>query len=163
MQYYIDDDEFGRVIVTLRRGMRNCTARWKGEHLIMNAPAGVGEQDLRAALDRMRPGVRQHLQRRPDVTFAIGQVIDCFRCCVRLDRQSRFAGKMTFGRDGQLLTLGLPKDMDLSTEWAKRNVTRGLQALLEQQAQRLLLPYADEVAVSIGVKPDRWEVGRGMT
>ena len=162
MKYYYDDEEFGRVMVNTRRGMCNVTARWQGEELHLNVPMGATVEDIKYALDRLRPRLRVSKEQQPQVTFSIGQTIECVRCRVRLDSQSRVPRRMLFGHDGDLLTLSLPVGMNLESDIGKRNVTHGLQALLEQEAQRLLLPFAAEVARQLGVSPTGWEVGRGM-
>ena len=142
--------------------MRSYTARWKGDVLHVNAPWGIGVSDVANAIDHMRQGLRQRKQSKPTVEFSIGQVINCFRCRVRLDEQSRMPGQMLLGHDGDLLTLALPQGMDLNSDNGRRNVTHALQVLLEQEARRRLLPFADEVARQVGDSPARWEVGRGM-
>lgn len=162
MKYYYDDDEFGRVMVNTRRGMRNLTARWQGDVLHLNVPLGISVQNLKEALDNLRPRLRQRKEQQPGVTFAIGQVIECFRCRVRLESQSHMPRRMLFGHDGDLLTISLPVGMDLDSDQDKRNVTHGLQVLLEQEARRLLLPFAAQVARQVGASPAGWEVGRGM-
>ena len=162
MQYYYDDTEFGRVIVSTRRGMRNFTARWKGEVLHVNAPWGIDASDMADALNHMRLGLRQRRETKPTVEYAIGQVINCFRCQVRIAEQSHAPGHMLYGRNGDTLTLSLPVGMDLTTNNAKRNITHGLQVLLEREMQQRLLPFAQEVAQGLGVVPARWEVGRGL-
>ena len=162
MKYYYDDDEFGRVMVNTRRGMRNVTARWQGEVLHLNVPVGLPLHELQESLDRLRPRLRSRKEQQPGVTFTIGQVIECFRCRVRLESQSRVPRRMLFGHDGDLLTLSLPAEMDLENDHGKRNITHGLQVMLEQEAGRLLLPFADEVARKVGVSPASWEIGRGM-
>ncbi len=162
MKYYHDDKEFGRVMINTRRGMRNVTARWQGDVLYLNVPLGITVQGIQEALDDLRPRLRARKEQEPGVTFTIGQVIECFRCRVRLDSQSRVPRRMLFGHDGDLLTLSLPVGMDLESDLEKRNVTHGLQVLLEQEAQRLLLPFATQVAEQLGVSPAGWEIGRGM-
>ena len=162
MKYYYDDDEFGRVMVNTRRGMRNVTARWQGDVLHLNVPVGLPLHELQESLDRLRPRLRSRKEQQPGVTFTIGQVIDCFRCRVRLESQSRVPRRMLFGHDGDLLTLSLPAEMDLENDHGQRNITHGLQVLLEQESSRLLLPFADEVAREVGVSPASWEIGRGM-
>ncbi len=163
MQYYYDDKEFGHVMVSTRRGMRNVTARWKGDTLCVNAPWGIDAAQLGQAIDRMRERLRQRHATQPTVTFTLGQVIDCFRCRVRLDEQRHMPGRMLFGRDGDLLTLALPVGLDLTSDYGKACVTHGLQVLLEREAELRLLPYARQVADELGVSPARWEVGRGMS
>lgn len=162
MKYYYDDEEFGRVMVNTRRGMRSVTARWQGDVLHLNVPEGLPLQELQDSLDRLRLRLGARKGQQPAVAFAIGQVIDCFRCRVRLDSQSRVPRRMLFGHDGDLLTLSLPVGMDLDSDQGKRNVTHGLQVMLEQEASRLLLPFAAQVAHEVGMAPARWEIGRGM-
>lgn len=162
MKYYYDDKEFGRVMVNTRRGMRNVTARWQGDVLFLNVPLGITLESILEALDNLRPRLRARKEQQPGVTFFIGQVIECFRCRVRLDSQSRVPRRMLFGQDGDLLVLSLHVGMDLESDQGKRNVTHGLQVMLEQEAVRLLLPFADEVAREVGVSPASWEIGRGM-
>lgn len=162
MRYYYDDNEFGRVLIHTRRGMRNITARWQGDVLHLNAPVGVMGDDVKRALDALRPRLRSSKAQQPQVSFRVGQVITCFRCQVRLDSQSRLPDKMLFGHDGDLLSLALPVKVDLDSDLGRRIVTRGLQVLMERQAARLLLPYADQVAQSLGVAPHHFEVGHGM-
>ena len=162
MKYYYDDDEFGHVMINTRRGMRNVTARWQGDVLHLNVPLGISVQSIQEALDNLRPRLRARKEQQPQVTFSIGQVIECFRCRVRLDSQSRVPRRMLFGHYGDLLTLSLPEVMDLESDQSKRNVTHGLQVLLEQEARRLLLPFAAAVARQLGVSPASWEIGRGM-
>ena len=157
MQYYYDDEEFGRVMVSTRRGMRNFTARWKGNVLHVNAPCGIDAGEMADALNHMRQGLRQRRETKPTVEFAIGQVINSFRCQVRIAEQSHVPGHMLYGRDGDMLTLSLPAGMDLTTDNAKRNVTHALQVLLEQEAKLVLLPFAQEVAQQVGVQPARWD------
>ncbi len=149
-------------MVNTRRGMRNVTARWQGDVLHLNVPVGLPVHELQESLDRLRPRLRTRKEQQPGVTFTIGQVIVCFRCQVRLDSQSRVPRRMLFGHDGDLLVLSLPVGMDLENDQGKRNVTHGLQVMLEQEAGRLLLPFADEVARKVGVSPASWEIGRGM-
>lgn len=162
MQYYYDDKEFGRVLINVRHGMRNITARWKEERLHLNAPWGVTQSDVKDALDSMRDRLRTRLSQQPAVSFSIGQEIVCFRCVVRIIEQSRFTDRITFGHDGDTLTLGVPAGSDLATANSKRNITLALQAMLQHEAVRLLLPYAAQTAREIGVAPSRWEIGRGM-
>ena len=162
MKYYYDDDEFGHVMINTRRGMRNVTARWQGDVLHLNVPLGISVQSIQEALDNLRPRLRARKEQQPQVTFSIGQVIECFRCRVRLDSQSRVPRRVLFGHYGDLLTLSLPEVMDLESDQSKRNVTHGLQVLLEQEARRLLLPFAAAVARQLGVSPASWEIGRGM-
>lgn len=161
MKYYYDDKEFGRVMVNTRRGMRNVTARWQGDVLHLNVPVGLPLHELQESLDSLRPRLRSRKEQQPGVTFTVGQVIECFRCRVRLESQSRVPRRMLFGHDGDLLTLSLPTEMDLNSDHGQRNITHGLQVLLEQESSRLLLPFADEVALEVGVSPASWEIGRG--
>lgn len=53
MQCYFIDKEFGKVVVTLRRGMKNVRCRWRGNRLYMSAPYGM-EKQLEGLVDADR-------------------------------------------------------------------------------------------------------------
>ena len=57
--YYINDKEFGEVLISVRSNMRNITMRWKGGSLYMNVPPGTSKEHLLKVLDEMRPKLRQ--------------------------------------------------------------------------------------------------------
>ncbi|MBR1881985.1 MAG: M48 family metallopeptidase [Muribaculaceae bacterium] len=162
MKYYVDDKEFGRVLITLRRGMRHITARWQDEHLEMSAPLGVMPADVRRSLDNLRPRLRQLRLRRPPLSYAIGQQIACFGCTITLVEQNKVASRLVLGRNGPHLTLGIPVGLDLTAEPNKKFISRGLLALVEGEMADRLFPYASEVAREVGVCPTAWQVGRGL-
>ena len=57
--YYLEDKEFGKVLINVRSNMRNITMRWRGGSLMMNVPQGASKVDLQRALDEFRPKLSQ--------------------------------------------------------------------------------------------------------
>lgn len=84
MKGYIEDEEFGRIIVELRRGMTSVRFAYQPDgHLLMRAPLGTSLTGLQRMVDVNRDQLR--LLPRPVVPdIFVGQVIDCFRCKVSM-------------------------------------------------------------------------------
>lgn len=163
MVCYFIDEEFGRVLVYTRRGIRNASVRWDGDHLKMVVPAGINGQEVRNALNRLREGIRA--LKHPVVSFAIGQVVTGFHCQVTIVENTDSTNLFVYGLDDDSHGyLRVPPQADLSTESAKRTVGDGLKWLMERFAAKHLLPFAREVARELGVDLSaEWlSVGRGM-
>lgn len=161
MQCYIDDKEFGRVIVTLRRGMRNVVCRWKDTQLHISAPYGVGER-LLEMLERDREKIRS--LKHGEITFHEGQVIPCFRTTLTITTDARLAGQAAFGidpADGKSLYLRVPAGTDFSSERVGRAISNVISTLLGRIVGRYLIPYAEAEAARLGLQPLRFEIGRG--
>ena len=161
MQGYFDDDEFGRVIVTLRRGMRNVSFRWKNAQLHIGAPVGVSSDYIYRALDEKREAIRR--LSHPDVTFEIGQIIRCFRTSITIGEEPKLKNSLAYGhRDDGTLYLNVPVGIDLGDEHVKKVISRALSELMAPMAARLIIPFAQEEAKRLGLSPKRFEIGRGM-
>ena len=158
-----DDDQFGRVMVYTRRGIRRITARWDGDHVKMTVPAGMTLSELKAALDRMRDGIGG--LKRSTVDYAIGQQLQCFRCQVTISEQPTATDLFSYGLiDNSNAYLRVPQETDMSQENVKRTISSALQWLMERFALIHLLPFAIEVAQSVGItlSKSKLSVGRGM-
>lgn len=160
---YFDDDQFGRVMVYTRRGIRRITARWDGDHVKLTVPAGSTLDELKAALDRMRDNIAK--LKRSTVDYAIGQRLQCFRCQVTITEQPSETDLFSYGLiDNGNAYLRVPSGLDLSQENVKQTISSGLQWLMGRLAPIHLLPFAIEVARSVGItlQKSQLSVGRGM-
>ncbi len=160
---YFEDEQFGRVMVYTRRGIRNATARWDGDHLKMVVPAGITLKEVKASLDRMRDGIAN--LRHATVSFAIGQVLQCFRCEVTISQEPKPTDLFSYGLiDNHHGYMKVPPGCDLNNESVKRTISDGLKWLMERYATIHLIPFAQEVAESLGIvlPSAKLSVGRGM-
>jgi len=162
MKGYIEDEEFGKIIVELRRGMTSVRFSYQSNgQLVMRAPLGVSVTDLKRMVDINRKGIRK-LPQPQTVSFQFGQVIECYKCNVIIEAQSIMPGYILNHWEGDTLHLQIHEQADLNNDGIKHTISKVIGRAMEVQAQVVLLPLAHEVADSLGVKPAGFEVGRGM-
>ena len=162
MRGYIEDKEFGKIYVELRRGMTSVRFTYYSDgHLLMRAPLGVSLADLQRMVDANREQLRR-LPRPEGVTFQFGQVIKCFGCSVVIEPQHTHPGYILNGWEGDTLHVCPHKNASLDDDAIKRTISKVIGRAMEIQAEKVLLPFAREVADGLGLKPAGFEVGRGM-
>ena len=162
MKGYIEDEEFGKIHVELRRGMTSVRFTYHTDgNLLMRAPLGVTVSDLRRMVEVNREQLRS-LSRPETVTFRFGQAIECFRSRVVIAPQNRMPGYILNYWDGDTLHLQPHVTADLADEAVKRTLSNVIGRAMEVQAHAVLLPYARQVADDLDLKPAGFEVGRGM-
>jgi hypothetical protein len=162
MKGYLEDDEFGKIYVELRRGMTSVRFSIQPNgSLLMRAPLGMTVRALKSLLDSNRENIRR-LPCPEAISFHFGQIIDCFRCRVVIKAQNKMPGYiLNHWEENTLFTQ--PHEMaDLDDEAVKRTISSVISRAMEKQASMVLLPYAQEVANELGLKPAGFEVGRGM-
>lgn len=162
MRGFIEDEEFGKIYVELRRGMTSVRFTYHADgNLLMRAPLGASVADLKRMVDVNREQLRQ-LPRPESVSFHIGQVIECFRCCVVIGGQCKMPGYILNHWEGDTLHLQIHESADLADENIKRTISRVIGRAMEVQAHAVLLPFARRVADELGLNPAGFEIGRGM-
>jgi len=162
MKGYIEDQEFGKIHVELRRGMTSVRFTYHDDgNLLMRAPLGVTVSDLRRMIDLNREQLRK-LPHPQDITFYCGQVIECFGCRVVIEAQTRMPGYILNHWEGDTLHLLVHENADLHDENIKHTISSVISRAMEVQARDVLLPYARRVAGELGLQPAGFEVGRGM-
>jgi len=162
MKGYIEDKEFGKIYVELRRGMTSVRFTYHPDgKLLMRAPWGVKVSDLQRLVDVNRVALRR-LPRPEGVNFEIGQVINGYKCCVVIEEQSRMPGYILNHWDGDTLHLQVHRSADLADEGIKRTISTVIGRAMEVQAHATLLPFARKVADELGLNPAGFELGRGM-
>ena len=162
MKGYIEDKEFGKIYVELRRGMTSVRFTYHVDgNLLMRAPLGVSVADLQRMVDINRVQLRR-LPHPAGVSFSIGQVIECYKCRVVIESQSRMPGYILNHWEGDTLHLQVHESADLGDEGIKRTISSVIGRAMEVQAHAVLLPLARQVAGNLGAAPAGFEVGRGM-
>ena len=125
MQCYFIDKEFGKVVVTLRRGMKNVRCRWRGNRLYMSAPYGM-EKQLEGLVDADRDKIRALNHQK--ITFHDGQVIPCFHTTLTISTDAKLTTNcVAHGidpADGVSLYMRVPADLDLESDAATRGPLR---------------------------------------
>lgn len=162
MQCYFIDKEFGKVVVTLRRGMKNVRCRWRGNRLYMSAPYGM-EKQLEGLVDADRDKIRALNHQK--ITFHDGQVIPCFHTSLTISTDAKLTTNcVAHGidpADGVSLYMRVPADLDLESDAATRALSKVISLLFGRIAHRYLIPYAQSEAARLGLKPRGFEIGKG--
>lgn len=162
MQRYFIDKEFGKVVVTLRRGMKNVRCRWRGNRLYMSAPYGM-EKQLEGLVDADRDKIRALNHQK--ITFHDGQVIPCFHTTLTISTDAKLTTNcVAHGidpADGVSLYMRVPADLDLESDAATRALSKVISLLFGRIAHRYLIPYAQSEAARLGLKPRGFEIGKG--
>jgi predicted metal-dependent hydrolase len=162
MKGYIEDKEFGKIHVELRRGMTSVRFTYHADgQLLMRAPLGASLGDLQRMVDMNRERLRT-LPRPDSVTFHLGQVIECYKCRIVIESQSRMPGYILNHWDGDTLHLQVHESANLDDDNVKRTLSNVIGRAMDVQAHAVLLPFAQRVADELGLKPAGLEVGRGM-
>ena len=163
MKGYIEDKEFGKIYVELRRGMTSVRFAYQPDgHLVMRAPLGVSIADLKRMVDANREGLRR--LKCPDIPdLHVGQVIECFRCRVIIEATEPRPGYVsTRWDDDNLLHMKVHESADLTDARTVEIVSNMISRAMEFIADKVLLPYAREVADCLNLKLAGFEIGRGM-
>ena len=162
MQCYFIDKEFGKVVVTFRRGMKNVRCRWRGNRLYMSAPYGM-EKQLEGLVDADRDKIRALNHQK--ITFHDGQVIPCFHTTLTISTDAKLTTNcVAHGidpADGVSLYMRVPADLDLENDAATRALSKVISLLFGRIAHRYLIPYAQSEAARLGLKPRGFEIGKG--
>ena len=162
MKGYIEDEEFGRIIVELRRGMTSVRFAYQPDgHLLMRAPLGTSLTGLQRMVDVNRDQLR--LLPHPVVPdIFVGQVIECFRCKVIIDANNSRPHHVGTRWEGDILRISVHADEDLTDYRIKKFVSGMISEAMGGYAVKVLLPYARNIANSLGLKSASMEIGRGM-
>ena len=162
MKGYIEDKEFGKIYVELRRGMTSVRFTYHTDgNLLMRAPMGVKVSDLQRMVDENRERLRR-LPQPQTVTFQWDQTIECFKCQVIIEAQKKMPGYILNHWDGDTLHLQPHESADLDDESIKRTISKVISRAMEDRARMTLLPFAHQVANELDLQPASFEVGRGM-
>ena len=162
MKGCIEDDEFGKIYVELRRGMTSVRFTYHPDgHLLMRAPLGISVADLQSMVETNREQLRQ-LPRPEGVAFHMGQIIECLGCRVAIESQNTHPGYILNRWEGDTLHLCLYERANLDDEAVKHTISKVMGRAMEIKATKVLLPYAQQVADELGLKPAGFEIGRGM-
>ena len=162
MKGYIEDEEFGKIYVELRRGMTSVRFTYHSDgNLLMRAPLGIKVSDLQRMVDENRERLRR-LPQPQTVTFQWDQTIECFQCHVIIEAQKKMPGYILNHWDGDTLHLQPHECADLDDESIKRTISKVISRAMEDRARMTLLPFAHQVANELDLHPAGFEVGRGM-
>ena len=127
----------------------------------MNVPPGTTSSHIEKVLDEARPKLRK-MQSSGDVSYYIGQTIQCYGFVITLAEQDKMLGKIVFSQSPSKVIASVPTGIDLDDYDNKKWISRALKVVAHDRAAAQLLPLAQSITARVGVAPERFEIGRGL-
>lgn len=164
---YIEDKDFGRVLIYTRRGMRTFRAKWnKYEQLELTLPPGVSKERIVQTLNSNRDGIkalREKIDSRPP-RFHEGQVIPCLEKHLEIRRKAKDSQFYDFGfdPDAECFYVAVPLQCNIESSAAERTIISCLKAVAQRFAYVSIIYLAETVAKEKGCKVRGFEIGRGL-
>ncbi len=149
---------YGVAHIAVRHDTGRISARWKGERLHVSAPVGISVDHL---LEGLRSFGGRLMRIRPAQKYHIGQTWKFPLFIVTLAGQTIRQRSVIIDHDSNHnYTLGIHKDIDLSSPSGCDVVSRSISSVAQRYSRRLL-ERAREIARTVGKEPLDWEISRG--
>ena len=159
-QYYLDDAEFGRIIITQRSTARSYIARWKDGALHLTIPPNATASSINSTLESMRARIRT--RKKAPLQYSFGQTIKCFAHTITIGTHNGRKNAIGFGGKERELYINLHPSVDITADNITRTISSSLEKLMAERAEDTLIPYAKMIAIKLGVTGiKRFEIGRG--
>lgn len=166
-QYQLKDSEFGLVIVQTRMNTRYPSFKWKQGVLYFNLPFFIPVDSVPDLIEHDRERIRTCREndalRTNEVSYAWGQVIECYKCRVRIEKQNRNERVIYYKRFNEHeLSIAVPGNVDLADVGIKKWISSALLGIMEHQVELHIFPLARHEAERLGLHPGGFTVGRGL-
>lgn len=164
---YIEDKDFGRVLIYTRRGMRTFRAKWnKYGQLEVTLPPGATKAQIVQVLDMHREelkALREKIDSRP-ARFHEGQVIPCLCHHLEIRRKPNNSQYYDFGYDvdAQCFYVAVPLQCDIASSIAERTIIDCIKTLAQRYAYVYVISLAEAVAEDKGCTVKEFVIGRGL-
>lgn len=165
-QYCFDDKEFGSIIISTRRGMKNIRSCVRNGMIELHVPAGINYTELCRIIDGNRAQLRQMIARNEKIKLRYhdGQEIEClggYKIIIGL--QQLFPGRAVFGYEGEKnFSVKIYRDMDFNNENVITLISRSLKLLAKRIATSTVIELAEKTSIEVGIKPTRFVIGSGL-
>lgn len=148
----------GTVDITLKPGVGRFTGRWRNGTAQITAPQGASRQAIARAVDSLAPRM---LPSKPHQAYVTPQRIECHGVTFVLSTQSHKPDAILARPRLPETTVAIGSEIDLSTTEGTATVSRMLCRLASRLAEPLLIPYAEQIADRLGIRPAQWRIASG--
>lgn len=147
---YIEDKDFGRITLALRRGMRNITVRVKPEGLQVTVPPYTKIERVLQVISRHREDLLEQYSRvaAKPIDFDFRIEAECFRLSLEPSRLKCFTVRQT---DSGEMKIYCPHDTDFSLKEVQKLVRGAILRALKKSAAEILPPLVSEWAGRYGL------------
>lgn len=165
MKFYLDDRQFGRMFITVRRNMKNISFIAKNGVLHISLPPGTTKEFIEKVIDEKRERLAEMLGRQSAtaVAFHDGQVIPYHGGAITISRSMRDDGYVhaKFLSPGEL-RVTIPPNLSFDDPEVTGLISQLISKQMEYVVYKNVMPMLEAVAAELGVKYNNFEIGRGM-
>ena len=165
MKFYLDDKQFGRMIITVRCNMRNISFIAKNGALHISVPPGTPREHLEQAVEESRDRLVRLLEQStaPAVTFHDGQRIPYYGGEIVIGLGTKNDGYIHSEppTDG-VVRLTVSPSCSFDDEWTTKAISRLISSQMEAVVYCDVRPLLEEIAAELGVKYSGFDIGRGV-
>lgn len=155
----LDHPQLGLVELRMRRGSVNISARWSHDRLIVTIPPEADPQRLYDAINGMVPRL---LARRPkSAGYTVPSAIEVPGATFTLAQQSLAPKAVTARINGPSVEIGVGTAIDPASTPGAAVISKMLTRSAGRIASSILLPRAQSLAASLGLRPAKWSVSKG--
>lgn len=154
----INYEGLGNVRFVVRPRSRKVTAKWKNGMVVCNVPPGLTPENIAPVIREMIPVMKRHR----DAFFFdehAGFEVDGWRVQFIRSVAAGNAISATYSTDG--CKISVPVTADFGDYDFTRRVNALLCRVAATVAPGIIIPFAREVAVRVGVSPDLWRISHG--
>lgn len=164
----IDHPTLGTVTITERNGSGKISGRWINGQLRVNVPAGIGKMAILQALgrhiadfERIRPRPRYY----PGSVITIATAGIPIKIFITASAAPIAEMTATVTTDpesgGAAYAIHIPPHTDHTLPDTQRRIDAAVKTVGRRLAPDILLPRARELASSLGLRVDLWEIAHG--
>ncbi len=163
-QYQHTDKEFGAIIVTIRKGMRNITARWKAGVLHLNSGEYNSYSDIVNAIDELRPKIRK-IKPASTANYHNGDIIECFKITISIATHNLAADRIHIfpKKDAPEthLVVSIPEKRSFTSPETTTNISKIIERIAAHHATKIIPIHALTISNTLGLYPKEYVIGRG--
>lgn len=167
----IEHPALGTVHVRVHPAARRFIARWRDGHVHLTVPPGASASDVDCALRELTPRL---MSRRSAAESTLPRYCDGYEFATdgwsfRLSHTAALERgkilvqqKKTAGDADMRFVILYGPGIDFDTDSHRRAMSRAITRCAHRFTQLVILPEADRIARSLGLRPAAWKVGRGQ-
>ncbi len=148
----------GVVHITVRYNSRHISARWRDGKVYLNVPYGVGEEDVRRALDSFAPKLNAS---RPQILYYDNQRLEFEGLAITIKRQSHSPSQIIAQARLPQSVVEVGADFDFNKTDTSRAISNMMCRIAQRLAPNVLLPRARQLAQSVKRTPVGWSISNG--
>lgn len=165
MKYYLDDKQFGRMLITVRRNMKNVSFTAKNGTLHISMPSRATKEGLEAVINDKRERIAELMRNSTAgaITFHDGQKIPYYGGEISISRSTNRDGYVNtrFPSPGEL-QVTIPPNFSFDDPEVTTLISRLISRQMEYAVNKNVAPLLATMAAELGVKYKGFDIGRGM-